>query len=118
MIKPQLNAALAAVMLCLCACHNNEKSAPAPDFLAANLDTTISPATDFFDYANGGWIKNNAIPPEESAWGIGQLVQEDIYKRLKIISQNAADSTASSTTNSIGRKIGDLWTSGMDSAAI
>jgi putative endopeptidase len=104
-------------LLLAAACHNNEKTAPASsDFLAQNLDTTISPAVDFFDYANGGFIKANPIPPEESTWGIGQLVQEDLYGRLRDISQKAADSAAPG--NSISRKIGDLWTSGMDSAAI
>ena len=56
------------------------KSKPAPDFLVQDLDTTVSPATDFFEYANGGWIKSTPIPAAESGWGVGNLVQEDIYQ--------------------------------------
>lgn len=97
------------------ACQTKEKG-PAPDFLSQNLDTTVNPATDFFQYANGGWIKKTPIPAEESSWGIGQLVQEDIYQRLRAISEKAAADTAASGT--VSQQIGDLWTSGMDTAAI
>ena len=87
-----------------------------PDFLAANMDTTINPGTDFFQYANGSWIKGTPIPPAESAWGIGQLVQQDIYNRLRRISEDAAAQKA--PPRSAAQQIGDLWYSGMDSAAI
>ena len=85
------------------------------DFLAKDVDTTVNPATDFFAYANGGWIKNNPIPASESSWGVGQLVQEDIYERLKIINEKAVKEPAADGTT--GKKIGDFWQSGMDSAA-
>jgi putative endopeptidase len=97
------------------ACHNAEPATPT-DFLAANLDTTVSPATDFFQYANGGWIKSTSIPAAERGWGVGNLVQEDIYQRLQTISQKAAAENA--PAGSVSQKIGDLWTSGMDSTTI
>ena len=83
-----------------------------PDPLVQNLDTTVSPATDFFSYANGGWIKKTSIPPEESSWGIGQLVREDIYQRLRTISERA---TAHPAETIVSQQIGALWYSGMDS---
>ena len=86
-----------------------------PDPLADDIDTTVSPATDFFLYSNGGWIKKNPIPASESSWGIGQLVKEDIYSRLRNISEQAAKTQSAPGT--VSQQIGDLWTSGMDSAA-
>ncbi|MBC7872837.1 MAG: M13 family metallopeptidase, partial [Ferruginibacter sp.] len=86
------------------------------DALAANLDTTVSPGEDFFDYANGGWIKKNPIPGEQSAWGIGNLVIEENLKRLREISEKAAGSGA--PKGSAEQKIGDFWTMAMDSAKI
>ena len=86
-----------------------------PDVLAANIDTTVSPGEDFFLYANGGWIKNNPIPGEESSWGIGYLVDEDIYIRKRKISEDAAGRNAAEGT--IDQKIGDFWLTGMDSVA-
>ena len=71
------------------ACTTN-KSMEKKDILASDLDTTVNPADDFFDYANGGWIKKNPIPAEESSWGIGNLVVEENLKRLREISEEAA----------------------------
>jgi putative endopeptidase len=97
------------------ACQPAEKK-EAPDFLAADIDTTVNPAQDFFSYANGAWIKNNPIPSDQSGWGVGELVQEDIYNRLRAINEKAlADTTQA---GSISQKIGDFWYSGMDSADI
>ena len=104
---------------CLLACNsNNEKKSEVakPDVLAVNIDTTVSPGTDFFEYANGGWIKKNPIPGEQSAWGIGNLVIEENLKRLREISEKAAASNAAKGSND--QKIGDFWTMAMDSAKI
>ena len=99
-------------------CNNAGKKSATnkPDVVAANIDTTVSPGEDFFLYANGGWIKRTPIPGAESGWGIGNMVQDEIYGRLKKISEDAAKENASAGT--VSQKIGDFWKSGMDSAAI
>ena len=99
------------------ACNNHASTSPGkPDILAANMDTTVSPGEDFFLYANGGWIKKTPIPDAESGWGIGNMVQEEIYNRLKTINEKAiAEKAAAGSTS---QKIGDFWKSGMDSAGI
>lgn len=103
--------ALAAVI----ACNNNSTTTKA-DILASNLDSTVSPGEDFFEYANGGWIKKNPIPGEQSSWGIGNLVIEENLKRLREISEKAAAANAAKGTND--QKIGDFWTMAMDSVKI
>jgi putative endopeptidase len=103
------------VILILSACHSEDKKV-SPDFLAADLDTAISPANDFFAYANGGWIKNNPIPPDQSHWSVGSLIQLDIYNRLRTINEKAL--TEQSAPGSLSQKIGDFWFSGMDSSGI
>lgn len=98
-------------------CHTNSgQSSSKTDFLAANLDTTVSPGEDFFQYANGGWIKKNPIPGAESGWGVGYLVQEDIYNRLRTINEEAVKKNAA--TGTIEQKIAGFWHSGMDSVAL
>ena len=106
---------LAIVFPFFISCSNQEikDSFPKKDFLVANIDSSISPAEDFFLYANGTWLKHTPIPEEESAWGVGNLVQEDIYLRLRNISEDAARKNA--TVGSVEQKIGDFWFSGMDS---
>jgi putative endopeptidase len=99
----------------LAAC-NHPAPETQPDFLAANIDTSVSPAQDFALFANGGWIKKTPIPAAESHWGLGSLVQEEIYDRLKKINEDAENGKAEA--GSTAQKIGDLWYSGMDSMGI
>jgi putative endopeptidase len=97
-------------------CNNSQNTVAKKDILADDLDTAISPAHDFFDYANGGWIRKNPIPSDQSAWGIGNLVIEENLSRLRSISEKAASANAAAAT--ADQKIGDFWTTAMDSAKI
>jgi len=116
----QLNRLVYLLLLCpvFYACDNAsvQSEGTKKDFLAANLDTTVSPSADFFSYANGGWIKSTPIPGEESGWGVGNLVEEDTYRRLRKINDDASAKKAADGT--IEQKVGDFWFSGMDSNAI
>jgi len=87
-----------------------------PDILANNIDSSVKPGDDFFMYANGTWIKNTPIPSSESGWGIGNLVQEENYNRLKKINEDAV--AAKSADGTISQKIADFWQSGLDTVAI
>src|SRR5215831_13778842 len=99
----------AVIILAICfSCNNSESASTAnKDFLYDNLDTAVSPTQDFFEYANGGWLKRNPIPGDQSSWGIGNLVIEENLKRLREISENAFK--AHVTTGTTEQKIGDFW---------
>jgi putative endopeptidase len=84
------------------------------DFLASHLDTSVDPGVDFFEYANGGWLKANPIPASESAWGIGNAVDEQLYTSLRKINEDAAASQAAPGSDQ--QKIGDFWAAAMDTA--
>ncbi len=102
-----------AIWMSVTACKNDTQKS---DFLVANIDSATNPATDFFQFANGKWIQNNPVPADESAWGIGNLVKEEIYVRLKNINEKAiADNSPKGT---IAQKIADFWKSGMDTISI
>jgi len=106
-----------AFIISVTSCKSGSKDSTAkPDVLAVNLDTSMRPAEDFFQYANGGWINKNPIPNEQSSWDIGNLVIEENLKRLREISESAAKSGASAGSSE--QKIGDFWTMAMDSAKI
>lgn len=86
------------------------------DFLTEAIDSGVNPGVDFFKFATGSWMKNNPIPASERSWGIGNLVQEETYQRLKGILQDAE--VANSPQGSNEQKIGDFYFSGMDSENI
>jgi len=114
-MKPILAFAVVCTGLYSCNTHSNDTTRK-DDILAYNIDSTVKPGDDFFLYANGNWIKKNPIPGSESGWGIGNLVMEENYSRLKKINEDAVAAKAAEGT--ITQKIGDFWTSAMDSAAI
>ncbi len=107
--------AFALACSCLYAC-NNSTGSNKPDLLAANIDSSIKPGDDFFEYANGGWIKKTPLPESESGWGIGNLVQDEIYNRLKKINEDAV--ATKNEDGTISQKIGDFWQTAMDSVAL
>ncbi len=88
--------------------------APHPDPLVSDLDSAVSPAVDFFGYSNGGWLQRNPIPASESGWGIGNVVRDEIYARMRKINEDAA--AAASTRGSDSQKVGDFWAAAMDAA--
>src|SRR5689334_20571420 len=63
-MRSLLSALIVTITLSSISCSNNKSDSGSnkADVLATNLDTTVSPGEDFFQYANGGWIKNNPIP--------------------------------------------------------
>jgi len=85
-------------------------------FLNDYTDSTVKPQNDFFLFSMGKWIKNNPIPAAERSWGIWSKVNEENYLRLKSINEEAASKKSESGSN--WQKIGDLWTTGMDTVAI
>ncbi|MGZ3939962.1 MAG: hypothetical protein ACXVLT_15335, partial [Flavisolibacter sp.] len=97
-------------------CNNSKTTSSKKDILVDHLDTTINPTEDFFDYANGGWIKNNPIPPDHSTWGIGPIVYEENITRLKKIIEKAVHADAANGT--ADQKIADFWVTAMDTAKI
>ncbi len=82
----------------------------------ANMNPAVSPGQDFYEYANGTWLKNTVIPPAESRWGSFNLVSDFNQKALKNILETAAASGAAKGTPQ--QEIGDFFAAGMDSVAI
>ncbi len=104
-------------LICFSILSCNTKTAENPkDVFASNIDATVKPVDDFFLYAHGKWIKDNPIPPEESSWGIGNVVYNENQRRLRLISEAAAQEGGAK--GSAAQMIGDFWTTAMDSTQI
>src|SRR6185312_10715279 len=81
------------------------------------MDLSIKPSDDFFDYANGTWIKQNGIPAKETRWGSFNILrQENTDKLLSLLKDVSAAS--GQPKGSLKQRVGDLYASGMDTMAI
>lgn len=94
---------------------NKEEGFPAFDL--ANMDTTVAPCHDFFQYTGGGWIANNPIPSTESRWGQFNILIEENNKKLKGILEELSQKKGLKKGTQ-EQQIGDLYHSVMDSSKI
>jgi putative endopeptidase len=82
----------------------------------ADLDTTVSPAADFDNYANGGWKKRFPIPDEKSRFGSFDLLADSGELQVQTLITEIASQKQDPGT--IGQKIADFYNTGMDTAKI
>ena len=82
----------------------------------SNLDTTASPADNFYQYACGGWMAKNPLTDEYSRYGSFDKLAEDNREQLKTLIEEVA--AKQHEKNSVGDKIATLYNLGMDSVML
>jgi len=81
-------------------------------FEVRDMDLAVRPQDDLYHYANGGWMKKNPIPENESWWGTFTKLRFDVEKQLRAIMSDLLSSRA--TSGSPEQIVGDFFRSGMD----
>ncbi|WP_297901154.1 M13 family metallopeptidase [uncultured Parabacteroides sp.] len=108
---------LAAGVVALASCNAPQKevvkiAAINPE----NMDTTVAAGTDFYEYACGGWIKNNPLKPEYARFGIFDQLLENNQEQLRVLIEEL--STTPHEAGSVAQKIGALYAMGLDSTKL
>ncbi len=81
---------------------------------SANMDLNISPGDDFFNYSNGTWLKKHAIPSSEVWWGDAKISENNNFKKIKTMLEEASSLPA----DEVEKEVGDMYKSGMDTTRI
>ncbi len=79
-----------------------------------DLDKSVRPADDFYEYACGGWMKANPLPAAYSRYGSFDRLAEDNNKRINGILKELQENTY--PNGSVEQKLSDLYKLAMDSA--
>lgn len=78
------------------------------------MDPSVRPCDDFYEYANGTWLRDTPIPDDETGWGGFSELRDRNFAVLRgILEDTARDGRAGNA-----KLVGDLYTTGMDEAAI
>lgn len=80
------------------------------------MDASIKPGDSFFNYVNGTWIKQTAIPADRSSWGVGQVLEEKLEQQTADLLKEASQSNSTAGPDEI--KAADFFAAYMDENTI
>ncbi|MGH8442359.1 MAG: M13 family metallopeptidase, partial [Nevskiaceae bacterium] len=111
-----LTSAAALVLLAACA---GSPTAPAltSGVETANMDRSVRPQDDFFQFVNGTWLKNTEIPADKARYGSFTQLRDDSEARLRAIIEESS-TKANKQPGSDEQKVGDLYNSFMNEARL
>ena len=98
----------------LSACGPKQAKVPAIDL--TNLDTSVAPGDDFYQFATGGWQKKNPLKPEYARFGTFDQLSETNVERLNDLF--AGMTTMKTEKGTVEQKISDLYKQGLDSVKL
>ncbi len=121
-VQPHTRLSWATVpLLCVSAAFGQSASPSAPpakipSFDVKAMDTSVDPCQDFYQYACGGWMAANPLPPDHPIWGRFNELGDHNLAVLQNILEKAESTSKTRTEND--QKIGDYYATCMDEAAI
>ena len=100
----------------MASCNNASQEQATPAIDRANFDESVALNNDFYQYATGGWQKNNPLKPEFARYGTFDVLRENNEIRLNDLFASMTETKAEH--GSVEQKISDLYTMGLDSVRL
>ncbi len=108
---------VAVCLICSAVCSPGQSTvAYTPGLDPTSLDRTVDPCVDFYQFACGGWMKNNPIPGDQTRWSVATKLQDENRSLLRQILEAAAKPDAKRSATE--QKIGDYYGACMDETAV
>lgn len=131
-LKHLIAPSLVALSLALSACSGGSKDEAAKDkakvenvapkavlgtygIATENMDLSVKPGDNFFEYVNGTWLANTEIPSDKSRYGSFNILADEAEERVREIIETAA---SKENPNADEKRIGDLFAAYTNTAAI
>ena len=105
--------ALAAAALLIGASSTGADTGPISGIQIADMDKSVRPQDDLFEYANGTWLKNVPIPPDRASYGVDAMMTEH-----SLLQQRDLIEAAQTSSDPEVRKVSDLYSSYMNEARV
>ena len=86
-----------------------------PSLDLQSMDRTADPCSNFYQYACGGWMKNNPIPEDQSNWSVYGKLYQDNQRFLWGILQALAEKP---DADPVQHKLGDYFAACMDESTV
>ena len=113
-IKNSVKITIAFVLFMLL--FNCEKQKEELAINLSNMDTTVNPGDNFYQYVNANWLKNNPVPEDKSYYGaFTELRDKSIEDQKKMINKLIKQKNKEGTN---AQKIADFYSLGMDTNKI
>lgn len=84
----------------------------ASGIIKQNMDTSVKPGNDFFNYVNGSWVKNITIPADKSSYGSFQILRDESQEDVMAIIKSSAEGDFKKGSDE--QKVGDFYRAYMD----
>ncbi len=96
--------------------QSDSTAKPGPGFSIDNIDKTLDPCVDFYQYACGNWLKTAEIPADQSSWvSFVELDERNLLTLRDILEKASVNDPGRNATE---QKIGDFYGSCMDEKAV
>ncbi len=89
-----------------------------PAFSVSYMDRSVSPATNFYEFADGNWLKDNPVPADKSRWASFSELAERNWYLIHGILDDAAMQSRGMPPHSPRREVGDFYASAMNTNRI